>query len=249
MISPFLSLKNVEKTYRTSAGALTVIDGLDLDINDQEFVCVLGPSGCGKTTILNMIAGFEVPTSGAITLRGASITSPGSERAVVFQQPSLMPWMNVKSNISLPLRVAHTSPSIRDKRVEPLIDIVGLRGFEKNLPEQLSGGMQQRVGIARALVMEPEIVLMDEPFGALDAQTRENMQMSLIEIWENSRKAVLFITHSIDEALLLSDRIIVMGPRGTGIREDITVDIERPRDSTSVKFNTLKKEIRNLLNH
>ncbi|KAE8127483.1 MULTISPECIES: ABC transporter ATP-binding protein [Bifidobacterium] len=243
----YLSIENVGKRYQTPNGALDVLENLDLRIKDHEFVCIVGPSGCGKTTILNLIAGFESPTSGRLTLLDEPIEGPGSDRAVVFQEASLMPWMNVQSNIGLPLKVKHVSKEERAAKVEPLIDTVGLKGFERHFPWQLSGGMQQRVGIARALAMDPQIILMDEPFGALDAQTRESMQESLVDIWSKSKKTVVFITHSIDEALVLGDRVIVMGSRGTGVKDDIHVDLDRPRDSTTVPFNELKKHIRELL--
>lgn len=203
---------------------------LNLEIDDQEFVCLLGPSGCGKSTALNLIAGFTSPTSGSVEVGGGAVTTPGPERGVVFQDATIFPWMSVRDNVAFgpTMRRSSESKAISEK-VDKFLDHVGLTGFGDHLPGELSGGMRQRVGLARVLINDPPILLMDEPFGALDAQTRITMQELLLDLWERDRKTVLFVTHDIDEALILGDRVIVMSARPGRISHEIVVDLPRPR--------------------
>ncbi len=236
-------------TQRGSPPVLAV-DHVDLSMDDGEFLCIVGPSGCGKTTILNMLAGFERPSQGQIALDGNIVDKPGPERVVVFQQPSLFPWMSVFDNVALGLTLREGKKPQHQEKVRAIIDTVGLTGFEKHYPYQLSGGMQQRAAIARALITEPEILLMDEPFGALDAQTRTEMQRFLLSLWERLRPTVLFITHDVEEAIVLADRVVVMTARPGKIASDIPIDLGRPRQwdvSLSPEFLRYKKAVLNIL--
>jgi NitT/TauT family transport system ATP-binding protein len=238
-----LSIKNLHKTFPKEDGEMVAIEDFNLDVAEGEFVCVLGPSGCGKTTLLRMIAGLESPTSGELLLNGNPISKPGSDRGMVFQEFALFPWRTVRKNIEFGLEVKKRPASERAVTSQRFIDLVGLKGFEDYHPYQLSGGMKQRVGIARALANDPTILLMDEPFGALDAQTRNLMQKELLRIWKETRKTVIFITHSVDEAVYLADRIIVLTTRPSRIKETFAIKAERPRDRASVDFANLRKRI------
>ena len=204
---------------------------VSLTIGDGEFLTVLGPSGCGKTTLLRIMAGLEPANSGEILVDGTPVTGPGPDRAMVFQSFALLPWANILSNVAFGLELRGVSKSEREARAEELIDLVGLKGFEKRLPLELSGGMQQRVGLARALAVDPKILLMDEPFGALDEQTRRLLQEELLVIWEQTGKTVLFITHSMEEAVLLGDRVVLMSARPGRIVDTVHVPLPRPRAS------------------
>jgi NitT/TauT family transport system ATP-binding protein len=244
-----IEMRGVEKRFegRTTVHALTAID---LEIRDSEFAVLLGPSGCGKSTLLNVVAGFEQPSSGLVNVFGARITAPAPDRAVVFQEAALFPWLTVWENVAFAPKIK----GLRYSEYEPLarayLEQVGLGNFHDALPDQLSGGMKQRVGIARALVMEPRVFLMDEPFGALDAQTRLTMQELLLNVWERHKKTVLFITHDIDEAILLADTLYVMSARPGRIKARIPVDLPRPRGVdllTSDEFNALRKKILQLI--
>ncbi|MGV6874724.1 ABC transporter ATP-binding protein [Pseudochelatococcus sp. B33] len=208
---------------------LVALSDINLSIYENEFVSIVGPSGCGKTTFLSIVDGLIGATHGQILLDGKVVTRPGPDRAVVFQDSSLLPWRTVLKNVVYGLECAGVKASEARERAAYFIDMVGLRGFENRYPHQLSGGMQQRVNLARALVMDPEILLMDEPFAALDAQTRETMQEELLRIWQATNKTVLFITHQIDEAIILSDRVIVFSARPGRVKESVTIDFERPR--------------------
>jgi NitT/TauT family transport system ATP-binding protein len=238
-----LSIKDLHKTFPQEEGEMVAIAEFDLDVEEGEFVCILGPSGCGKTTLLRMIAGLETPTSGELLLNGNPISKPGSDRGMVFQEFALFPWRTVRKNIEFGLEVKKIPPAERREISQRFIDLVGLKGFEEYHPYQLSGGMKQRVGIARALANEPTILLMDEPFGALDAQTRNLMQKELLRIWKETRKTVIFITHSVDEAVYLADRIIVLTTRPSRIKEIFRIETERPRDRASPDFANLRKRI------
>jgi NitT/TauT family transport system ATP-binding protein len=238
-----LSIKNLHKTFPTEDGEMVAIEDFNLDVTEGEFVCILGPSGCGKTTLLRMIAGLETPTSGKLLLNGNAISKPGSDRGMVFQEFALFPWRTVRKNIEFGLEVKKIPAVERTKISQRFIDLVGLNGFEEYHPYQLSGGMKQRVGIARALANEPTILLMDEPFGALDAQTRNLMQKELLRIWKETRKTVIFITHSVDEAVYLADRIIVLTTRPSRIKEIFEIKTERPRDRANIDFANLRKHI------
>lgn len=222
---------------------------VNFEVNSKEFVALIGPSGCGKTTVLKIVAGLLKPTGGAAYIGDKKVTGPGTDRAMVFQSPGLMPWRKVRDNVLLALEFADVPSGRREERADRYIDLVGLGEFHDHYPGELSGGMQQRVGIARALAIEPNVLLMDEPFGALDALTRAQMQTELLRIWEKEKRTVLFVTHSMEEAIMLSDRIIVM-KHGT-ISTDVKVDIPRPRSREElVEHKTaleLKRELVRML--
>ena len=222
---------------------IVALDGIDLDIGDDEFLTVLGPSGCGKTTLLNIIAGFDHPTNGDVRLDGEAILKPGPDRGVVFQEYALFPWLSVEQNVEFGLRERRVPKPQRRARVRDQIASVGLSGFERRYPQELSGGMRQRVAIARALVNDPKILLLDEPFAALDAQTRTLMQQELLRVWSAARRTAIFITHNIEEAILLGDRVVVMTARPGRIKEIVTVNLPRPRDVTSAEFNEIRRRI------
>jgi len=222
---------------------LLTLDNIDLDIDANDFVCLLGPSGCGKSTLLNIIAGFENSTSGQALVDGQVVDRPGSDRGVVFQQPTLMPWLTAIDNVAFSLKLKGVAKQERQRRAMEFIDLVGLRGFEHHHPAELSGGMNQRVGIARALLMNPRVILMDEPFAALDAQTKLEMQEELVAIWQKHRCTIVFVTHNVDEALVLGNKIVVMTRRPGRIRESVTFDLPRPRDITSPEFNDAKRRV------
>jgi NitT/TauT family transport system ATP-binding protein len=241
----------ISMVFEPQGAAREVLRDLSLEIADGEFVTIVGLSGCGKTTLLNLIAGLLVPTRGTITVDGAPITGPGPARAVVFQDAALLPWRSVLRNVELGLEMQHRydKPEIKTRALKHL-ETVGLHDYANDYPHQLSGGMRQRVNLARALIAEPDVLLMDEPFAALDAHTRETMGYELLRIWQQSRKTVIFITHSADEAIILSDRIVVMGRAPGGIIADLKVALPRPR-SVEVRglprFAELSLEIRALL--
>ena len=222
---------------------IVALDGIDLEIGDDEFLTILGPSGCGKTTLLNIIAGFDQATGGDVLPRWRLILKPGPDRGVVFQEYALFPWLTVEQNIEFGLRERRVAKSpTPDARPEQIAS-VGLSGFERRYPQELSGGMRQRVAIARALVNDPKILLLDEPFAALDAQTRTLMQQELLRVWSAARRTAIFITHNIEEAILLGDRVVVMTARPGRIKEIVTVNLPRPRDVTSADFNETRRRI------
>ena len=225
-----VSLRDVSIGYRNqqSGDVFVAAQGLNVDIEEGEFVAIVGASGCGKSTLLLVVDGLLKPLAGSVLVKGSEVKSPGTDRAMVFQEAALLPWRNVTKNIGFGLEVQKRK--VASDRLQSLVDLVGLRGFESHRPAQLSGGMRQRVGIARALAVDPEILLMDEPFGALDAQTRELMGEELLRIWETTRKTVLFVTHSTDEAVFLADKVIVLGGgRPSGVQAVIDIDLPRPR--------------------
>ncbi|WP_316203679.1 ABC transporter ATP-binding protein [Bradyrhizobium sp. SZCCHNS3051] len=226
---------------------VTALADINLSIARNELVCLLGPSGCGKSTLLNMIAGFEKPSAGNITVDGRPVTAPGADRGVVFQHANLMPWLPVWENVAFHLLLGGGQKAERRAKAQVYIDMVGLTGFENHYPSELSGGMNQRVGIARALLMNPQVILMDEPFGALDEQTRMDMQTELVRIWQQHQGTIVFVTHGIDEALTLGTHVAVMSARPGRIVEIIPIDLPRPRDITSPQFNALKRHILALL--
>jgi NitT/TauT family transport system ATP-binding protein len=227
-------------------GEVTALESISLGIADGELSVVVGPSGCGKSTLLRLVAGLMRPTSGRITLEGRPVTGPSAERGMVFQSYTLFPWLTVRRNIEFGLDIRGVAAAQRRRTADAFIEQVGLQGFEDAWPDQLSGGMRQRVALARALANDPEILLMDEPFGALDSQTRQLMQELLLGIWERAHKTVLFITHDIDEAILLADRLYVMTARPGRIKRAIDVPLARPRSLdalTSPDFMALKREV------
>jgi NitT/TauT family transport system ATP-binding protein len=233
-----------------SFGTLLALDTLNLDVRAGEFIALVGPSGCGKTTLLRILAGLEEPDSGGIAIDGREVTGPGSDRAVVFQADCLLPWRNVWRNTIIGLEINGRLDRQNSDYARSLLELVGLKGFEKYFPWQLSGGMRQRVNLARALAVQPEVLLMDEPFSALDAQTREIMQMELLRIWGQGRKTVLFITHQIDEAVFLADKVVVLGRRPGRIREVLPVTLPRPRTleiKRTAQFGQLVDTIWNLI--
>ena len=241
-----IELLDVFKEFAKDGRRVEALQGITLSIERHEFAAVLGPSGCGKSTLLNMVAGFEAPTRGRVLFGGAPVLAPEPRRAVVFQEPALFPWYTVLDNITFGLRARGVPAAEYGATVDRLIDQMGLRGFESHYPAELSGGMKQRVGIARVLVMEPDALLMDEPFGSLDAQTRSLMQELLLSVWERRQQAVLFITHDIEEALLLADTVAIMTARPGRIKKRLIVDLPRPRSlevTTSPAFNALKREV------
>ena len=228
-----IEIENLSKTFpaRGKDDPVEAISDLSLTIRDGEFLTVLGPSGCGKTTLLRIMAGLEPWDRGTIRIGGKGLVGPGPERAMVFQSFALLPWATILENVAFGLDLRGVAKRSRLDKASELIEMVGLRGFENRLPGQLSGGMQQRVGLARALAVDPQILLMDEPFGALDEQTRRLLQEELLVIWEQRRTTVLFITHSMEEAVLLGDRVVLMSPRPGRIVDIVDVPLERPRAS------------------
>jgi NitT/TauT family transport system ATP-binding protein len=224
-MAPKLAISGLGKSF----GDLEVLRGIDLAVERGEFIALVGPSGCGKTTFLRIVAGLEAASAGQVLLDGRAVRAPGSDRGFVFQTDSLLPWRSVFANAIIGREIAgQVGPAERARTME-LLKLVGLEGFEHYHPRQLSGGMRQRVNLARALAIDPQILLMDEPFSSLDAQTREIMQTELMRIWEQGRKTVLFVTHQIDEAVFLSDRVLVFARRPGRLRENVTIELPRPR--------------------
>ena len=234
-----LTLHGLSKTYARRGQAVHALHHVDFEAAFGEFVCVLGVSGCGKSTLLQLIAGLEPPSAGEIRLDGVRLDGPHIDTSIVFQEHGLFPWMTVQANIEFNLLARHVGKAERRRVAGELIRLVGLDGFQEKYPHELSGGMRQRVGIARALSTNPRLMLMDEPFAALDAQTRSIMQDELLRVWQADRRTVIFITHNVDEAIYLADRVVVMTPRPGRIRRVIEVDLPRPRDITSAGFSAL----------
>ncbi len=247
-----ISIRGATLAYPTASGEpVQALDPIDLDVAKQAFVSLVGPSGCGKSTLLKILAGLLRQSKGDVTLSGTPLSGPSPHVGVVFQQPVLLPWLTILNNVLLPIRVQKRDVDQYRERARELLSMVGLDGFESRYPSELSGGMQQRVGIVRALVPDPEILLMDEPFGALDALTREQLNDDLQTIWAEQRKTVFFITHSIPEAVYLSDRVLVMSERPGRIVGDFTVELPRRRtldDVATPAFAELTSQIRHLLN-
>ena len=242
-----LTIENLNKTYISHGSETSALVDINLQIEEGEFVCLLGPSGCGKSTLLKIIAGLIPATSGRIAINGRSVSSPGPERAVVFQDYALFPWMSVRDNVEFGLEARKIPAAERREASRGLLKVVGLSDFADRFPHQLSGGMKQRVSIARALAVDPSLLLMDEPFGALDAQTRQLLQDELLRIWREYRKTVVFVTHSIEEAIYLSDRIVVMTARPGRVKEIVMVSETRPRDMASADMNQRQREVRAVL--
>ena len=233
----------MSKIFQNDKGAFEVVKPIDLSVKENEFLVLFGPGQCGKTTILNMLAGLEVPTEGQVFVDKNLVTQPGPERGVVYQNIALFPWLTTMGNVEYGPKVRGMSKSERQSKAQYYIDLVGLTGFEKSFPVQLSGGMKQRVGIARAYANEPKVMLLDEPFGALDAQTRYLMQEELEKIWQKEKRTVVFVTNNVEEAIYLADRIIVLAPCPAEIRADYEITLPRPRNYTDAEFLRLRKEI------
>jgi NitT/TauT family transport system ATP-binding protein len=248
--TPKLEIKEVGKVFKTKKGETTALEKTTFSIEEGEFVTILGPSGCGKSTVLRIVAGLEEATSGKVLLDGQEVNGPGPDRGMVFQSYTLFPWLSVKENITFGLKLKGVSQKERDDISGHYLQLIGLEGFENHFPIQLSGGMKQRVAIARALANDPKILLMDEPFGALDAQTRNIMQEVLLKAWEESKKTILFITHDVDESIFLADSVYVMTARPGRLKKRIPINLERPRDFSvkgTVEFAEYKEELLSLI--
>ena len=247
MTAPKLLINKVALRFKSPTGVLvTALENISLGVEDKEFSVIVGPSGCGKTSLLRLVAGLIEPTEGSISLDHSVVSGPGKDRGMVFQSYTLFPWLTVRDNVEFGLRIAGIPAAQRNEISRRYISQVGLTGFEQLYPKQLSGGMMQRVALARALANDPAILLMDEPFGALDSQTRSLMQELLLDIWQSSHKTVLFITHDIDESILLGDRVYVMTARPGRIKEMVEIDLPRPRTVemlTSDAFMAIKRRI------
>ena len=242
-----IHIDGVGKRYPTGETELVALQDICLDIPAGQFVCLLGPSGCGKSTLLNAVAGFALPSSGSIVANGLPVGAPGPDRGMVFQEYALFPWMTVEKNIGFGLEIKGMKQSEIDARVAGLLEMLSLSDFRQRFPKDLSGGMRQRVAIARVLALDSPIMLMDEPFGALDALTRRNLQDELLRIWAELKKTIIFVTHSIEEAIYLADRIIVMTYRPGTVKRDLLVELPRLRDPAAPEFNALKRELGQLV--
>jgi NitT/TauT family transport system ATP-binding protein len=245
-----IEAQHLNKTYASRDGEVVALADVSLKVTDSEFVSILGPSGCGKSTLLRILDGLAHADSGKVLMDGKPVERPTQERGFVFQSFNLFPWRTVRGNIEFGMEIKRVPKSERRTVAQRLIELVGLEGFDGKYPHELSGGMQQRVGIARALAIDPAVLLMDEPFGALDAQTREDMQDELLRIWAQSKKTVLFVTHSIEEAIYLSDRVLIMTPRPGRILADLSIPFSRPRSEshrTLPEFSALRHDIHSRL--
>jgi NitT/TauT family transport system ATP-binding protein len=246
-MDPAIRIRGVHKVFAGGGREVTALAGIDLDVAQGELVCLLGPSGCGKSTLLDAIAGFSRPTSGSVLANGRPVTAPGPDRAMVFQEYALFPWLTVERNVAFGLEMRGEAPGrIRDT-VGTLLSRLSLHDFRDRFPKDLSGGMRQRVAIARVLAIDPPMLLMDEPFGALDALTRRDLQDELLRIWAELSKTIVFVTHGIEESLYLADRVVVMTYRPGTVKRIVPVTLPRPRDPASPEFNLLKKQVTELV--
>ncbi|HLH04570.1 MAG TPA: ABC transporter ATP-binding protein [Bryobacteraceae bacterium] len=236
-----MSVEHVDMTFTRDGSDMRVLDDINLEIADGEFICLLGPSGCGKSTLLSAMAGFLTPTRGEIRIDGEAVRGPDPRRIFVFQERGVFPWLTVEGNIGFGLY--NLPRAERERRIARYVEMVGLKGFEKTYPAELSGGMKQRLEVARALAVNPDLLLLDEPFGALDSITRLVMRRELLRIWEAERKTVVFVTHDIDEAVQLADRVVVMSARPARVQQIVEIDIEHPRDLSSPRYLELRDGI------
>lgn len=239
----YINIEKVSKTFTTGKNSFTALTDVNLSVGESEFVCILGPSGCGKSTLLRIVAGLEQATDGKVYYKGKEISKPDKKIGMVFQNYSLMPWLTVRENIALGLRFEGKSKQEQQEQAEHYLEIINMKEFGNAYPYELSGGMQQRVAIARALANEPDVLLMDEPFGALDAYTRIVLQKELLSIWEKHKKTILFVTHSVDEAIYLADRIIFMPDKGRGKIQEIQVDMPRIRERKDPRYGALTDQL------
>lgn len=236
-----LVIRGLSMTFRGDTGDVSVLEEIDLDVREGEFVCILGPSGCGKSTLLNIVAGFLPPSAGSVRMDGEEVRGPDPRRIFVFQERGVFPWLTVEGNIGFGLgRLPRTE---RDARIAHYVGLVGLRGFERSYPHELSGGMKQRVEVARALAVDPDMLYLDEPFGALDSITRLVMRSELLRIWQAERKTILFVTHDIEESVQLADRVVVLSNRPARIRRIVDIDLPHPRDLSSRRYLELRDGI------
>ena len=243
-----LLVKDLKKDFVTDQGEhMIALQSVNLEVSEGEFICILGPSGCGKTTLLRILAGLETPTSGEVRVDGTLVEGPMRQLAMIFQDYSLYPWRRVIDNTAFGLELQGIGREERYRVAREYLKLVGLESFADRYPYELSGGMRQRVAVARALAIDPAVILMDEPFGALDAQTRNTMQQELLDIWAETKKTVVFVTHSVDEAVYMADRIVVLSSRPGMIREIVPVGMERPRDRTAVEFAKVRRYVLGLI--
>lgn len=240
-----LVIKNLSKHFDNSDNA--TLNNINLEIQTGEFVCIVGASGCGKTTLLNLVAGLESPTTGEITIDGEKITKPGADRTVMFQEHGLYPWLNVEDNVKFPLKLAGIPADEREKKADYYLNMVGLSEYKKYPIHQISGGMRQRTALARALTMDSKILLMDEPFSALDKQTANQLREELEKIWTETHKTILFITHSVEESVYLADKVVVLSPKTASIKSIIDIPLERPRHVYSPEFVDLRHQILDII--
>lgn len=240
-------MENVSRTFEGKAGRVPALDGIDLSVGEHEFVAVIGRSGCGKSTLLRLIAGLLAPTGGRILVAGEPVTRPRRDVSMMFQRPALLPWRSVLGNVMLPIEVLGLDRRRYTARAHELLELVGLQGFAKRLPHELSGGMQQRVSLCRSLIQSPTVMLMDEPFSALDALTRTELSVELQRVWLEEARTVVFVTHSIEEAVVLADRVVVLTPRPGRLHKIVDIDIPRPRTAHSPGVATVGAELHHLL--
>jgi NitT/TauT family transport system ATP-binding protein len=245
--NPILEISNLSKSFEGPSGTILALKSASLTINKGEFVCLIGASGCGKSTLLRLIGGFEKPTAGTVKMWGLKVGEPGPSRGMVFQDYGLFPWLTVRGNIAFGPKARKVPRGQALKTSDRFMEMVGLSQFADSYPHQLSGGMKQRVAIARVLANDAEVVLMDEPFGALDAMTRERLQDDLLDLWQKTKLTIIFVTHAIEEAILLGGRVVVMSPRPGQIQSDNGISLPRPRDVSSQEFNAVRRELSSLL--
>lgn len=246
---PILEIRNLGKVFPAQRTWLSVLEDIRFDVQPGEMICILGPSGCGKTTLLRILAGYVKPDSGDVLLHGTRVSSPGPDRCVVFQADALFPWLTVEENIAFGLQGKPDWRNVRQQMVDQFLSLVGLSAFRKYLPRTISGGMKQRVALARVLILQPEILLMDEPFAGLDAQTREEMHSLLLRLWEELGHTIIFVTHDVREAVTLADRVIVMKKSPGRVRQNVEIDLGRPRRQDTARFQQKTKVLHDLLRH
>ena len=248
-VDPRVRISGIGKRYDGSNGPVQALEDISFDVSAGDFVCIVGPSGCGKTTLFRIIAGLEEPSAGTVFLQGDPVSGPGPDLGLVFQEYHLFPWRTVAGNVGFGLEKSGVDEAQRRERVVDLVDLVGLDGFEDSYPKDLSGGMKQRVALARALAPDPSLLLMDEPFGAVDAQTKKMLQDELLDIWAETGKTILFVTHDVAEAVKLADRVVVMDKEPGRVKEIVDVDVDRPRERSDEAFSQYYDRLLDLIQH